>query len=88
MRKSKEDEKKYQHEYYMKNKERLTEYKKEYQSKRNYTKEYENEKNSIKRYTVRVPLYKAQLLDEKLKRDNLTYSKIALEAIEKYLRKK
>lgn len=54
---------------------------------RNYNKEYENDKKRDKRYTVRVPLYKAKILDEKLKKDNKTYSSIALEAIEKYLKK-
>lgn len=54
---------------------------------RNYNKEYENDKKRDKRYTVRVPLYKAKVLDEKLKKDNKTYSSLALEAIEKYLKK-
>lgn len=54
---------------------------------RNYNKEYENDKKRDKRYTVRVPLYKAKALDEKLKKDNKTYSSLALEAIEKYLKK-
>lgn len=55
---------------------------------RDYNKEYENDKKRDKRYTVRVPLYKAKVLDEKLKKDNKTYSSLALEAIEKYLKKK
>ena len=55
---------------------------------RNYNKEYENDKKRDKRYTVRVPLYKAKILDEKLKKENKTYSSLALEAIEKYLKKK
>ena len=54
---------------------------------RNYNKEYENDKKRDKRYTVRVPLYKAKILDEKLKKENKTYSSLALEAIEKYLKK-
>lgn len=54
---------------------------------RNYDKEYENEKNTIKRYVVKVPKYMANALDEKLKKDNRTYSSLALEAIEKYLKK-
>ena len=54
---------------------------------RNYNKEYENEKNTIKRYVVKVPKYMANALDEKLKKENKTYSSIALEAIEKYLKK-
>ena len=37
---------------------------------RNYNKEYENDKKRDKRYTVRVPLYKAKILDEKLKKEN------------------
>lgn len=54
---------------------------------RNYNKEYENDKKRDKRYTVRVPLYKAKVLDEKLQKENKTYSSLALEAIEKYLKK-
>lgn len=54
---------------------------------RDYNKEYENDKKRDKRYTVRVPLYKAKILDEKLKKENKTYSSLALEAIEKYLKK-
>lgn len=54
---------------------------------RDYNKEYENDKKRDKRYTVRVPLYKAKLLNEKLKKENKTYSSLALEAIEKYLKK-
>lgn len=57
------------------------------EKERNYNKEYENDKKRDKRYTVRVPLYKAIILDEKLKKENKTYSSIALEAIEKYLKK-
>lgn len=57
------------------------------EKERNYNKEYENDKKRDKRYTVRVPLYKAKILDEKLKKENKTYSSIALEAIEKYLKK-
>ena len=56
-------------------------------NERNYNKEYENDKKRDKRYTVRVPLYKAKILDEKLKKENKTYSSLALEAIEKYLKK-
>ena len=55
--------------------------------KRNYKHEQELEKKTIKRYTVKVPLYLANLLDEKLKKDKKTYSSLALEAIEKYLKK-
>ena len=54
---------------------------------RNYNKEYENDKKRDKRYTVRVPLYKAKILDEKLKKENKTYSSLALEDIKKYLKK-
>ena len=55
---------------------------------RDYKKEQEREKETIKRYTVKVPKYIANALDDKLKKDGITYSKIALEAIEKYLKKK
>lgn len=55
--------------------------------KRDYKKEQEREKQIIKRYTVKVPKYLANALDEKLKKENRTYSSIALEAIEKYLKK-
>lgn len=55
--------------------------------KRDYKKEQEREKQTIKRYTVKVPKYLANALDEKLKKENKTYSSIALEAIEKYLKK-
>lgn len=55
--------------------------------KRDYKTEYEKDRKRDKTYRVRVPLYKAKALDEKLKKDNKTYSSIALEAIEKYLKK-
>ena len=54
---------------------------------RNYKKEQEREKQIVKRYTVKVPKYLAKALDEKLKSENKTYSSLALEAIEKYLKK-
>jgi len=57
-------------------------------TKRDYNKEYINEKNNVKRYVVKVPKYIAKALDEKLKKENKTYSSIAIEAIEKYLKKK
>ena len=48
----------------------------------------ENKKEPVsKTYRVRVPMYMANLLDNKLKRDGLTYSEIAREGIEKYLKK-
>lgn len=56
-------------------------------TKRNYKKEYENERNKIKRYTVRVPIYQAKALDEKLKKDNKKYSEMMLQAIDKYIKK-
>lgn len=56
-------------------------------NKRDYSKEYINEKNNIKRYVVKVPKYMANALDEKLKKEQKTYSSIAIEAIEKYLKK-
>lgn len=55
--------------------------------KRDYKKENEREKQTIKRYTVKVPKYMAKALDEKLQAEGKTYSSIALEAIEKYLKK-
>lgn len=55
--------------------------------KRDYKAEYVKDRARDKVYRVRVPLYKAKALDEKLKKDNKTYSAIALEAIEKYLKK-
>lgn len=55
--------------------------------KRDYKKEREREKQIIKRYTVKVPKYLANALDEKLKKEGKTYSSMALEAIEKYLKK-
>jgi predicted DNA-binding protein len=57
------------------------------ETKRNYKKEQEREKEIVKRYIVRVPKYMANALDEKLKKEDKTYSSIALEAIEKYLKK-
>ena len=54
---------------------------------RDYKKEQEREKKIVKRYIVRVPRYMANALDEKLKKEGRTYSSIALEAIEKYLKK-
>ena len=59
----------------------------ETEKKRDYKRERELELKSVKRYTVKVPLYLAKALDEKLKKEQKTYSKIALEAIEKYLKK-
>lgn len=57
------------------------------ETKRNYKKEQEREKEIVKRYIVRVPKYMANALDEKLKKEDKTYSSIALEAIKKYLKK-
>lgn len=54
---------------------------------RDTKKEYKRQKELNKRYVVKVPIYKAKALDEKLKRNNKTYSSLALEAIEKYLKK-
>ena len=59
----------------------------ENKKQRDYKREQEREKETIKRYTVKVPKYIANALDEKLKKDNKTYSKLAIEAIEKYLKK-
>lgn len=55
--------------------------------KRDYNKEYQNEKEKIKRYTVRVPIYQAKALDEKLKKENKKYSEMMLQAIDKYIKK-
>lgn len=55
--------------------------------KRDYKKEQAREKEIVKRYTVKVPLYLSKALDEKLKKENRTYSSVAIEAIEKYLKK-
>lgn len=57
------------------------------ENKRDYKREQENEKKIVKRYVVRVPHFMAKALDEKLQKENKTYSSIALEAIEKYLKK-
>ena len=54
---------------------------------RDYKIEQEREKQIVKRYTVKVPKYLAKALDEKLKKENKTYSSLAIEAIEKYLKK-
>lgn len=59
----------------------------EQKKQRDYKKERIMELKSVKRYVVKVPLYMSKALDEKLKKDNKTYSSIALEAIEKYLKK-
>ncbi|MBQ8299552.1 MAG: ribbon-helix-helix protein, CopG family [Clostridia bacterium] len=57
------------------------------EQRRDYKKELENEKKIIKRYTVKVPLYMAEAFDEKLKKENKTYTQVLREAIEKYLKK-
>lgn len=59
----------------------------EEEKKRNIKAEYNRQKELNKRYVVKVPLYKAKALDEKLKKEGKTYSSIAMEAIEKYLKK-
>lgn len=59
----------------------------ENKKQRDYKKERLKELESVKRYTVKVPIYWAKALDEKLKKENKTYSSLALEAIEKYLKK-
>lgn len=57
------------------------------ENKRDYTKDNERQKEINKRYVVKVPLYMAKALDEKLKKDNKKYSDFAREAIEKYIKK-
>ena len=59
----------------------------ENKEERNIKQEYERQKEINKRYVVKVPKFMANALDEKLKRENKTYSSLALEAIEKYLKK-
>lgn len=54
---------------------------------RNVQKEYERQKELNKVYRVKVPLYISKALDEKLKKEGKTYSDVAREAIEKYLKK-
>ena len=54
---------------------------------RNIKKEYQRQKEINKRYVVKVPIYQAKALDEKLKKEHKTYTSLALEAIEKYLKK-
>lgn len=54
---------------------------------RDYKKDNERQKEINKRYVVKVPLFMAKALDEKLKNDNKKYSDFAREAIEKYLKK-
>ena len=56
-------------------------------AKRDYNREYQNEKGKIKRYTIRVPLYQAKALDEKLKKEGKKYSEMMLQAIDKYIKK-
>ena len=58
------------------------------EKKRNIKKEYERQKELNKRYVVKVPEYMAEALDKKLKEENRTYSSLAMEAIENFLRKK
>ena len=58
------------------------------EKKRNIKKEYERQKELNKRYVVKVPGYMAEALDKKLKEEDRTYSSLAMEAIEKFLRKK
>ena len=55
--------------------------------KRDYQEEYKISKTKNKTYIVKVPLYMAKALDEKLKKDNKKYSDFARETIEKYLKK-
>lgn len=55
--------------------------------KRDYKKEAERDKQLNKKYIVKVPIYQAKALDEKLKKESKTFSSLAREAIEKYLKK-
>ena len=51
--------------------------------KRDYKKESERDKQLNKKYIVKVPIYQAKALDEKLKKENKTFSSLARDAIEK-----
>ena len=55
--------------------------------KRDYQKEYEATKNKNKFYGVKIPLFLAIPLEEKLKKDKKTFTSLVKEAIEKYLKK-
>lgn len=55
--------------------------------KRDYQKEYEKDKKINKVYTVKIPKYQATLLDNKLKKEQKTFTSLVKEAIEKYLKK-
>lgn len=59
----------------------------ETKTKRDYKKEAERDKEKNKKYIVRVPLYQAKALDEKLKKEDKTFSSLAREAIDKYIKK-
>ena len=59
----------------------------EKENKRDYIKDNARQKEINKIYRVKVPIYQAKALDEKLKKENKTFSSLAREAIEKYLKK-
>lgn len=55
--------------------------------KRDYKKEAERDKQLNKTYIVKVPLYQAKALDEKLSNEKKTFASLVRDAIEKYLKK-
>ena len=54
---------------------------------RDYKKENEKQAINNKMYSVKIPRYLATPLDEKLKKEGLTFSQLVKSAIEKYLKK-
>lgn len=55
--------------------------------KRDYKKESERDKELYKKYTFRVPKNLAKTFEEKLEKDQKSYTKFFNESIEKYLKK-
>lgn len=57
------------------------------ENKRDYAEEHRRNKEINKTYIVKIPLYMANVFDEKLKKDGLRFSDFVKNAIEKYLKK-
>lgn len=57
------------------------------ENKRDYAEEHRRNKEINKTYIVKIPRYKANVFDEKLKKDGLRFSDFVKNAIEKYLKK-
>ena len=57
------------------------------EQKRNYSEEYKKDLEKNKRYTVKIPHFLSAPLDEKLKKENKTFTSLVKEAVEKYLKK-